>query len=261
MISTRTARLNRQTNNSLQRSRYSHITWQTETRPHLESALSRFAWPTPFRLVQIPRDSHTIQVDLHSDRLFEKPSDDGSTKSSMEREKPASLVISIHLNGAIAFNASGCSSSFAALDSNAFIIGLYRDAQHLAGSAGHKLVEKSLHKFSKLAVISLTERAPTRSDGIFLARLYRISSRFNNLYPTPQDARRAAQSQYIAFAGGLAGGLIASSIFTTLLKVGENLHQQPWYVSIFYQPVAVLLMEIGLTIVSLVVIMRAMHRR
>lgn len=261
MIGTRPARISRRTKALLLKSDYSRITWHTETWPYLKLALIEYQWPKMFRAVPIPRDRDAIQLDLHSDRFFKSLNKDKADEASIESEKPASFVITIHPNGMIVFTAAGCSSSYATTYTKSFILRVCRDARDLSGDVGHKLVNTVLCTFAELAAISLTQRMPTRRDGWFLARLADRSSRFSNMYSSPQQARRATQSQYIAFAGGLAGGLIASSIFPTLLAVGKNALKRTGHTPIFLQPLSVLLMAIGLTVVSLIVIRRAMHRR
>ena len=65
----------------------------------------------------------------------------------------------------------------------------------------------------------------------------------------------------MGFAGGLAGGLISSSIFPLLVSVGQSLKEQKKDVPIFFQPEYVLLFSLVLTVAALYVIVKAMSQR
>lgn len=246
---------------SLDRSRYSSITWRAETRSILLQEIENFSWPRMLRRVEIPRNDETLQIDLHSDRFFRPVISDERTKRTIERENPATLIVGIHPNGTISFHASGFSTSHASVDGDCFTIALFQRAQDLAGVVGKKHIRQALSSFSKLASISLTEIAPTRSSGRFVSLLSRRSSKFKFLYTSSDEARRVKVSQYMGFTGGLTGGLISSSIFPLLVSVGQSLKEQKKDVPIFFQPEYVLLFSLVLAVAALYVIVKAMNQR
>ncbi|HID8536270.1 hypothetical protein [Stenotrophomonas sp. CC120223-11] len=244
---------------SIDRSRYSAITWRAETRSILLQEIEDFTWPRMFRRVEIPRNDEALQIDLHSDRFFRPITAD--EKITIEREHSAKLVVGIHPNGTISFYASGFSSSHASVDGDGFTIAFFQCAQDLAGVAGRRSIRQALSSFCKLASISLTEVAPTKAGGRFISLLSRRSSRFRFLYTSSDEARRVRVSQYLGFAGGLAGGLISSSIFPLLVSVGQSLKEQKKDVPIFFQPECVLLFSLILAVAALYVIVKAMSQR
>lgn len=243
---------------SIDKSRYSAITWRAETRSTLLQEIENFSWPRMFRRVEIPRNDDTLQIDLRSDRFFHPVTD---YEKTIEREKPATLVVGIHPNGAISFYASAFSTSHASLDGDGFTIALFQRTQDLAGVAGRKSIRQTLSSFCKLASISLTEVTPTESSGRFVSLLSTRSSKFRFLYTSSDEARRLRVSQYMGFAGGLAGGLISSSIFPLLVSVGQSLKEEKIDVPIFFQPEYVLLFSLVLAVAALYVVVKAMSQR
>ena len=246
---------------SMNSSRYSHINWKIETKSKILSGISSFSWPPIFRAVEIPRSNEVIQLNLYTDRFFKPVDSDLGEKGELELEKPATLIVNIHPSGTIVFHASGCSTSHASTDSDGFILAFFQNAQDLGGAHGTYLIQKTLIRFSKLAAVSLTDHAATKSSGRFLEVLQRRSDRFRFLYATPADAKRARISQYTGFAGGLAGGLISSSVFPMAATVGERLQTSGKAVPIFFQADFLLLTSLCITAVALYVIYKAMKQR
>ena len=246
---------------SMNSSRYSHINWTVETKSKILSAIRSFSWPSIFCPVEIPRSHEVIQLDLHTYRFFKPVDNDLDENGDIEQEKPATLTVSVHPSGTIAFHASGCSTSHASTDSDGFILGFFQNAQDLGGAHGTYLIQNVLLKFSKLAAVSLTDHAATKSSGRFLEVLQRRSDRFKFLYATPADAKRARVSQYTGFAGGLAGGLISSSVFPMAASVGERLKASGKPVPIFFQADFLLLVSLCITSAALYVIYKAMKQR
>ena len=242
-------------------SRYSNINWTVETRSKILSAIRHFSWPSVFRPVEIPRSHETIQLDLHTDRFFKPVDNELGESRQFEREKPATLTVSVHPSGTIAFHASGCSTSHASTDSDGFVLGFFESAHDLGGAHGAHLIQRLLLMFSKLAAVSMTNHAATKSSGRFLEMLQRRSDRFKFLYATPADAKRAKISQYTGFAGGLAGGLISSSVFPMAATVGERLKSSGKSVPVFFQAEFLLLFSLCITAAALYVIYKAMKQR
>lgn len=246
---------------SLDRSRYSLITWNVETRSRLLEQIEAFDWPKVLRRVEISRSKETIHIDLHSDRFFRPVNCEDRKHCSLEREKPASLIIGIHPNGTVSFHAFGCSTSYSSVDSDGFFLTLLDCSQDLAGKSGEQRIRRALSLFSKLSAISLTENAPTKASGRFITKLESRSSKFKFLYATSADARRVKASQYMGFAGGLAGGLISSSVFPLLVTTGESLRNQGRFVPVFFQPEYVLLMSLCVAVAALYVIAKSINQR
>lgn len=261
MFAKKELKFERRTRSLLERSRYSLITWKVEARSALLQEIEQFSWPSIFRRVEVPVNDETIRVDLHSDRFFIPVSSNDRTKVAVERENPATLTVGIHPNGTISFHVTGFSTSHASVDGDGFTISYFECSQELAGRTGRKRIRRVLSEFLKLALISLTEVAPTRSSGRFIERLSNRSSRFKFLYTTSDEARRVKASQYMGFAGGLAGGLISSSVFPLLVSVGQSLKEQKRSVPIFFQPEYVLFFSLCLAVAALYVIVKSMRQR
>jgi hypothetical protein len=197
---------------------YSKLNWEAETRRLILSELRQTVWGKFVRPSEFPREPSAIQLDLYTDRLF--PALQPGT--GLDTELPASLIISVHPNGSICFLASGFSSSSSTLTSKSFTLGYYTHANKLAGTVGRSRIRRHIHEFEQLACFSLTEFRPTRASGRFISRLESRTHKLRPIYETVSEARRAEVTQNVALAGGLAAGLVSSTIFPTMLAFGSK---------------------------------------
>jgi hypothetical protein len=197
---------------------YSNLNWSLETRAIILFELSMQEWGGYLTAVNVPTGASTVQLDLYSTRIF------GSLERgrSGETEKPASLVFSMHPNGSVCVLAYSFASSHSGLPMKCFTLALYPHTNELAGVLGRRRLRRHIQEFEKLAYSSLTEFLPTRSTGRFISRLEARTHKFRSIYENISEKRRAEVAQNVAIGGGLAAGLLSSTVFPTILAVGDG---------------------------------------
>jgi hypothetical protein len=137
-----------------------------------------------------------------------------------EQEENAALVYSQNEHGGIMVTVHPHASARGKLDKGHFVIGYYPSPDHLAGSRGDALICHHLATFLKVARRSMVTHGFGKDD--YLERLSRRSERYESLYASRDDARRAWSDSRVALGTGLIGGLIASSIIPLLPTIGTE---------------------------------------
>lgn len=172
-----------------------------------------------FVLSENARDRH-FQLNAVSGNwvLPVKPLDGKAPK--FEREEHAALVYAQHEHGGVFVTVYPHSSASGKLDKGHFIIDFAPSPDHLAGSRGDARIRRHLATFLKVARRSMVTRGFSKDD--YLDRLSRYSERYESLYASRDDARRAWTDSRVALGTGLIGGLIASSVIPMLPVIGSE---------------------------------------
>lgn len=163
---------------------------------------------------------HHFQLNAVSGNMVSafRPLDGRAPK--FEREQHAALVYAQHEHGGVVVTVYPHSSASGKLDKRYFIIDYVPSPNDLAGSRGDARIGRHLATFLKVARRSMVTYGFGKDD--YLDRLSRYSERYESLYESRDDARRAWSDSRVALGTGLIGGLIASSLIPMLPAIGAE---------------------------------------
>jgi len=146
--------------------------------------------------------------------------DDSERKVSLIREEDASLVYSMHQSGAVFATISPHSSAWSKWEKRSYVVDFIRSPSDLAGPVGDKRVRKHIALFLEVAHRSMA--VSSISDDGFIEKLGKSSDRYESVFATRSEARRAWADAQIALGAGLLGGLIASTIIPFAQSYGSE---------------------------------------
>lgn len=210
----------------VERSRIAHLNWFADLYPRLVRLSEPFTqgserFPHLFFTPSEPTRSYHFQLNAVSTKIL-RPLvvDDSEHKVSHIREEDATLVYSMHQSGAVSVTISPHSSEWSKWEKKYYVVDFIRSPSDLAGPVGDKRIRKHIALFLEVAHRSMAVNGI--SDDGFIERLGKSSDRYESVFATRVEARRAWADAQIALGAGLLGGLIASTIIPFAQSYGSE---------------------------------------
>lgn len=234
---------------------YSWITWHAETRQvierEIEESLAPYRGLLDWRVHD--RSGNTLQVDILSAEIILLP--DGSEV----REQPAHLVYSMHPNGSLILLLYPHASDSASV-SGPFIVDLLQSARCLGGRAGSALIRRHARMALKLSLFSSVIWFPQRSSGRFIRKLQRLHDRYQRVFRDDEERRKNKVLHDVSLGVGLAGGLIASTLFPLAAEIGQSLPAKDHVLKGFLSPFSLFSSALLLLIIVILFVKRNLDR-
>ncbi|CAN0621075.1 protein of unknown function [Burkholderia multivorans] len=204
---------------------YAEINWLVDIEPRLARLTAVFTgrqeYPHRYFVAQREPCSFSFQVNAVCANRVRKMENAGSAPVSSTREEDAVLVYSMHANGSISVMLSPHCSEWEHWEKKYYTIAMYESPYDLMGVHGEKRILKHIQLFLEVAKRSMAI-SPVRNDR-FIARLGKRSDRYEAMYSSRAEERRALSNAEVGLGAGLLGGLIASTIMPFLQQLGKDM--------------------------------------
>ncbi|WP_143295341.1 hypothetical protein [Burkholderia pseudomallei] len=199
-----------------EQSRIAHLNWFADLHPRLV----RLTEPYTQDCEGFP---HRFFVSSESTRCYHFQFNAVSTKFlrpviaetlantvSFLREEDACLVYSMHQNGTVIVTIYPHSSEWAKWEKKSYVVDFFPSPAGLSGSVGDKRIRKHIALFLQVAHKSMA--VSSVRDNSLIEKLAKANDRYERIFATRSEARRAWADAQVALGAGLLGGLVASTI-------------------------------------------------
>lgn len=206
--------------NEIRNSRHESRIWKFRLKPIIIKKLRAFSEGDEFS------HKYSISDAIESIQLTAKSSDQLVNRSLHKKpanEDSAFLVYSINPNGSVSVIIYPHSSIYSRWDRAHYTIAVYSSPCQLIGVFGERKILSHIKLFSKVILRSLVV-SPVKRDK-FISGLGKMSDRYEKMYSSSTEERRAKSSAEVGLGAGLVGGLIASTILPFLQTLGKDMRE------------------------------------
>lgn len=225
MLKKSTKQLDSEIEHIFHEARASKLTWHHETIDLISLAAKDYFSETKLTWrIDVQRGSpDQVCVSIITNCLFPpKANQNLVIDNRFEGEEPATLTYTLHVDGSVAVLLSPHKSIHKNFRKTSYILTVYPGARSLAGSAGYNQIKRSCGLLHNLSQFSLTLNPPSPQAEKFFEGLESQSQAYELLYENKNEADRNRLNQQMGLGIGVAGGLVASTIFPLFATMGAD---------------------------------------